>query len=141
MDIEQSIDIGAPRERVWAVMSDVARWPEWTASVASVELLDERPFGVGSRARVRQPRLPVAVWTVTAFEAGRSFEWQSVAPGVKSVAVHRVDAAGDGSTRASLAIAWSGPLAFLIRLFYGKLSRRYVEMEARGLKQRSEASA
>lgn len=140
MDIVRTIDIAAPREQVWAVMSDVERWPEWTASVTRVERLDERPFGAGSRARVRQPRLPVAVWTVTAFETGRYFEWHNAGPGLKSVGGHRVEAAGRTASRVTLSIDWSGPLAPLVRLFYGKLSRRYVEMEAQGLKRRCEAS-
>jgi uncharacterized membrane protein len=140
MDIARTIDIAAPPEQVWAVMADVERWPEWTASVTSVERLDERPFGIGSRARVRQPRLMVAVWTVTAFEAGRYFAWQNAVPGLKSVGGHRVEAADGNASRVTLSIDWSGPLAPLIRLFYGKLSRRYVEMEAQGLKRRCEAS-
>jgi len=28
MDIERSIDIDAPREKVWTVMTDVERWLE-----------------------------------------------------------------------------------------------------------------
>src|SRR5262245_4093349 len=139
MDIEQIIDVAAPPERVWSVMADVERWPEWTASITKVELLDRAPFGVGSRARIRQPRLPVAVWTVTAFTPGRFFEWQSVVPGLRSVGFHRAEANGDAGTRVLLSIRWRGPLAPIIRLLYGKLARRYVEMEAQGLKRRCEA--
>jgi len=73
MAIERIIDIDAPREKVWTVMTDVERWPEWTASVTSVALLDKAPFDVGSHARLCQPRLPVAVWTVTVFEPERYF--------------------------------------------------------------------
>ncbi len=139
-DIERVIDIAAPRERVWAAMSDVERWPEWTASVMRVERLDQGPFGVGSRARVRQPRFPAAVWTVTVLEPGRFFEWRSPAPGLQSVGGHRVDDAGDGASRVTLSLDWSGPLAPVMRLLFGRLSRRYVEMEAQGLKRRCEAS-
>ena len=136
--IERVIDVAAPPERVWAAMSDVERWPEWTASVTSVERLDRAPFGVGSRARVRQPRFPAAVWTVTALEPGRAFAWRSTAPGLRSVAGHRVDAAGEQSSRVALSVAWSGPLAPAVRLLFGRLSRRYVELEAQGLKRRCE---
>jgi uncharacterized membrane protein len=140
MEIERAIDIAAPPDRVWAVMSDVERWPEWTASVRNVERLDPGPFAVGSRARVRQPRLPAATWTVTALEPGRSFEWQSPAPGLRSVGRHRVDGVGDGASRVTLSLIWSGPLTPVVRLLYGNLSRRYVEMEAQGLKRRCESS-
>ena len=140
MDIERSIEIVAPRATVWGVMADVERWPEWTASVTSVELLDQAPFGVGSRVRIRQPRLPVAVWTVTALEVERFFIWQAVVPGLKTVAGHRVDATRSDGARVTLALSWSGPLAPLIRLLYGRLSRRYVETEAQGLKRRCETS-
>lgn len=140
MDIERVIDIAAPPDQVWAVMTDVGRWPEWTASVKSVERLDRGPFGVGSRARIRQPRFPAAVWTVTALEPGRSFEWQSPAPGLLSVGGHRADTVGEHASRVTLSLTWSGPLAPVMRLLFGKLSRRYVEMEAQGLKRRCEAA-
>ena len=140
MDIEQVIDIAAPRDHVWAVMSDVERWSEWTASVSSIERLDQGPFRVGSRTRNRQPRLPPAVWTVTALEPGRSFEWQNTAPGIRSVASHRVEAVGEHASRVTLSISWSGRLAPVFRRLFGKLSRRYVEMEAQGLKRHCEAS-
>ena len=140
MDIERVIDIAAPQGQVWAVMADVERWPEWTASVTRVERLDRAPFGVGSRARIRQPRFPAVIWTVTALEPGRSFEWQATTPGLLSVGVHGVDAAGDHASRVTLSLTWSGPLAPVIRLLFGNLSRRYVEMEAQGLKRRCEAA-
>jgi len=120
-------------------MTDVERWSEWTASVTSVVLLDKAPFDVGSQARLRQPCLPVAVWTVTAFEPKHYFAWQTGVPGVRTVAGHHVEATGGNSTRVTLSLSWRGPLAPLIGLLYGKRSRRYVGMEAQGLKQRCEA--
>ena len=139
-DIERVVDVAAPPKRVWAAMADVERWPEWTASVTRVERLDRGPFGVGSRARVRQPGFPAAVWTVTVLEPGRAFAWRSAVPGLTSVGVHRVDPAGDRASRVTLAVTWSGPLAPVIRLLAGKRSRRYVELEAQGLKRRCETS-
>jgi uncharacterized membrane protein len=138
MDIERTIEIAASAERVWHVMIDVQRWPEWTPTVTSVERPDTGPLKVGSRARLRQPRLPPAVWTVTALDAGRYFEWQNVTPGVKSVAGHRVETIGGRTTRATLTFEWTGWLAPLIRLLYGRLARRYVQTEAESLKRRCE---
>jgi hypothetical protein len=120
-------------------MTDVERWPEWTASISDVECLGGGPFDVGSQFRVRQPRLPVAVWTVTVLEKNRYFEWQALAPGLRSMGGHRVDAMSLNSARVTLTLNWSGWLAPLIRLLYAGLARRYVETEAAGLKRRCEA--
>jgi hypothetical protein len=60
-----SVTSQATPERVWAVLRDVVRRPEWTSSVTSVRLPDEGPLAVGRRAVVRRQKLLPAVWTVT----------------------------------------------------------------------------
>ena len=80
-----------------------------------------------------------AVWTVTAADPGRYFEWQTGGLGLKTIAGHGVGNAGNG-TSVTLSVAWSGFLAPLIRLLDGRLSRGYAEMEAQGLKRRCETS-
>src|SRR5690606_6035999 len=80
VEFEVTIEIDAPPERVWAVMSDVERWHEWTASITSVELIDAEALAPGVRARVKQPRLPRAVWKVTSLDPGHSFEWETRNP-------------------------------------------------------------
>ncbi len=40
-----TVDIAAGPERVWEVMTDFKRWPEWTASVTSIEQLGEGEMG------------------------------------------------------------------------------------------------
>jgi hypothetical protein len=85
-----SIDIDADADRVWATMIDIERWPEWTASVTSVNRLDSGPFGQDSRARVAQPRLPAAVWQVTRFEPNAAFAWVSKRGGVRTEGFHGV---------------------------------------------------
>jgi hypothetical protein len=139
-EFRTSIDIGAPAARVWEVMREVDRWHEWTPSIRRITRLGGRPLEVGMRAIVRQPRFPPALWKVSAIEPGRSFTWTSVAPGMRVVGHHQVDPAGPGA-RASLAIAYSGPLGALFARLTRGITERYIGLEAAGLKARSENPA
>ena len=140
MKYEQSIDIDAPPHRVWSVMSDVERWPEWTQSITRAELVSSRPFGAGSRVRVKQPRLMAVTWTVTEFEPDAGFSWRAVVPGLTSDGLHRITPRREGGSTVTLTLDQRGPLAPVLRLLTAKLTRRYIDFEARGLKARSETN-
>jgi len=135
-----SIEIDAPASRVWAVMRDVERWGEWTASVRSVTLLDD-DLRVGARARVDQPRIPTTVWTVTDLTEGREFTWEARGPGTVTTGRHGVEATGPSTCRATLSIRQSGWVGAVVGRGYRSLTERYLAMEAAGLKARSEAAA
>jgi uncharacterized membrane protein len=132
-----SIDINAPAERVYEVMSDTDRWQEWTPSVTSIKRLDTGPFVVGSRAVIRQPKFPPALWTVTAIDGRKSLTWMNRAPGIKVIAHHSIDATGDRS-RATLSLRYEGFLAGLLARMTRRITHRYLALEATGLKARSE---
>lgn len=138
MSVRTSIDIAASPDDVWAVLSDIQRWPEWTGSVASVTPLDSEPLHVGARARVKQPRMPTLVWEVTELTPARSFTWVARPSGVVATAEHLLSPTGTGSTQVELSVTQTGPLAGLAGLFGDRMGRRYVEMEAQGLKRRCE---
>ena len=137
VDFEIHVDIAAPPARVWSVMSDIERWHEWTTTVRSIQRLDNGPLRIGSRARVRQPKLPPAEWTVTALDEGRGFIWITRSPGVTVVADHMVAPTGSGA-HATLSIRFDGLLAPLVAWMTKGLNRRYLAIEAAGLKYRSE---
>ena len=135
-----SITIDRPPDVVWKVYTDVARWQEWTASVSSAELDPPGPLAIGSRASIKQPRLPRVEWTVTALEPDRSWVWENEAPGAKSVAAHVLTPLDDGRTHVDLSIDQRGligrPIGWLVR----RLTRRYLRYEAEGLRRRSEST-
>jgi uncharacterized membrane protein len=136
-EFRTTIDIAAPPGRVWSVISDVERWREWTASITSIERLDHGPLRVGSRALVRQPKLPANRFEVTALDEGRGFSWASKSPGLRGIGHHWIEPTPKGC-RVTLGVDFRGPLAWPVALLYGKLTRRYIEMEAEGLKRRAE---
>jgi uncharacterized protein YndB with AHSA1/START domain len=139
MQVSVTIDIDAAPERVWEVLSDVERWPEWTQSMTSVELLDGG-FGIGQTVRVKQPRLPAAVWCVTAFDAGQGFVWEARSLGTLTIAGHRIEPRGAGS-RVTLTVRQTGGLVPVFAPITSRFVRRYMEMEAAGLKERSEEAS
>jgi uncharacterized membrane protein len=134
-----SIDIAAPTERVAAVMIDVEKWHEWTASITSVKLLDDAPMAVGSRALVHQPKLPPAFWTVSVLEPARGFTWFSAGPGMRATGHHYAESTPTGS-RATLTLEYDGVLAGLLAWLTKSVTEKYLAFEAEGLKARSEAS-
>jgi uncharacterized protein YndB with AHSA1/START domain len=135
---EREITVAAAAERVWAVVEEVESWPKWTPSMTSVRRAVDGALRVGERIRVRQPRLPPAVWTVTQVEPGRSFSWESHAPGLRSAADHEIRSGSSGHTLV-LRFVQTGPLARLVWPLMARTVRRYVDLEAEGLKRRAES--
>ena len=133
-----SIDIDATTDRVWRIMRDIERWHEWTPSVRSIRKFGAGDLRVGTRAMVRQPELPPAFWRVIALDPGRSFTWVSKGPGMIVTARHSVEPTSRGS-RATLSIAYGGLLAPLVLWMTRDVNEPYLEMEANGLKRRSES--
>ena len=134
-----SITIDAPIERVWSIFTDVERWPTWASSFTSVELIDA-PMRLGARVRIRQPRLPTVTWEVTKWDPGQSWTWTATSPGVRTEASHVLSRVG-GGTIAEQSIIWSGPFGRLAAFVWRSLTRRYLAVEAAGLKHRSEQEA
>jgi len=137
MDASRTTPVDASPERLWQVVTDVAAWPGWTASMTAVTLLDGGPLAAGSRVRIRQPGLRPAVWTVTQLDPGRSFTWESAAPGVRTVAGHHVTTAA-GGTELTLTLAQTGPFAGLIGLLYGRKVEHFIGLELAGLRAAAE---
>lgn len=137
--VSVTVNIDAPPEKVFAVLSDVERWPEWTSTMTSLRRAESGRFAVGSTALIRQPRLRPAVWQVTEFEDKRNFTWTTRSPGLRMTAGHSIEPLGAGS-RVTLSFELSGFVAPLVSWLYGGLIGRYINIESLGLKQRSESA-
>lgn len=132
-----SIKITSPPGRVWAIMSDVERWPRWTSIVRKIKRLDSGPLAVGSKAWIYQPKLLPARWVVAAMEPPRGFTWITSVPGILVRANHAIEPISNGSL-VTLSITYTGFLSPLISRLTAKVNTKYLGIEARGLKKRCE---
>jgi uncharacterized protein YndB with AHSA1/START domain len=51
VQFEMTVEIEATPDKVWAILADVERWPEWTASMVHVERLNGELLALGTRVR------------------------------------------------------------------------------------------
>lgn len=138
MNTDSSIEIAAPLALVWDVFSDVERWPEWTESVTRLVALDGPGLALGKRFEIKQPRMPKLVWVVTALDAGTSWTWTQKSPGGRTLATHQLEPIGADRTLVRQRIDQRGPIGVLVGLAMRRLTRRYLDLEAQGLKASSE---
>src|SRR5262249_20686190 len=87
MEIKVRLEIARPSDDGCAILLAIGHWPDWTPSVTEVERLDRSASGIGSRVRIRQPRLKAMVWRVSEFNQGRFFTSETRSPGLFIVAV------------------------------------------------------
>jgi uncharacterized membrane protein len=140
MRFEKSIEINAPQQRVWDVLSDLEAWPRRIETVDVVELLAPAPIAKGSRVRLKQPKLPEGTWDVTVWDAPSYFEWTQKTGGMTSVAGHRVEAVGEDRARLTLTLDMRGFLAPVVAMFYKGLTDRYMNLEAEGMQRAAESA-
>jgi uncharacterized membrane protein len=138
---EKTVEIDAPQQRVWDVLSALEAWPQHIETVDSVEILTPAPITIGSRVRLKQPKLPEGTWVITVWEAPPYFEWTQKTGGTTNVAGHRVEALGEGRARLTLTLEMRGLLIPIIALFYRKLTDDYMNLEAEGMKRAAESGA
>jgi len=140
MRFEESIEIDAPPQRVWDVLSDLEAWPQRIETVDVVELLTPTPLAKGSQVRLKQPKLPEGTWDVTVWDTPSYFEWRQKSGGMTSVAGHRVEALEGGRSRLTLTLDMRGLLIPVVALFYQRLTSRYMTLEAQGMKSAAESA-
>jgi uncharacterized membrane protein len=138
MITDSSVEIDAPAAAVWDVFADVVRWPEWTASMDRIRPLDGPALAVGARFELKQPRLPKLVWEVTEVVPGVSWTWRQRSRGGTAFASHEVVPQGPDHTLVRQRIEQRGPVGAAVGVLMRHLTKRYLDLEAQGLKARSE---
>ena len=132
-----TITIDAPPAVVWSVYTNIEHWPQWTASVTTARLDPSGPLALGGRASIKQPRFPQVTWTVTDIEPERWWRWANHSVGAHTTADHRLTPLDGARTQVDLSIDQRGLLGRPIGWLVKRMTRRYLRMEAEGLRNRS----
>ncbi len=140
MKVAHAHHIAAPPELVWSVAIDIDNWPNWTPTVDRAKRLDGGQFRLGSQAVLNQPGLPEITWTVTLFEDGERFVWESTLRGIPVAATHEVIPSDNGCT-SQLYFETLGLIGALLGPFLRRPIQEAIERENNGLKVHCEALA
>lgn len=126
MKISNQINIESSLENIWSKTVDVEAWPKWNPAMKKITIQGEGEFTLGSRALIYQEGLGAVVWTVSAFEQGKVFAWETRVFGMKMVATHELSVV-EASVINNLSIEVGGIMgAILAPLLKGKLLQALV---------------
>jgi hypothetical protein len=137
--LTHSIEIKASVEKVWELIVDVERWPGFLPTMSRIEMMDEPPLGLGSRALIKQPLLPSNVWTVISLEPPHLFRWRTGRGWIALIATHLIEPSGEGS-RQTLILELEGRLAPLFAVATGWLLFLAIWFENQRFRQRAEGA-
>jgi uncharacterized protein YndB with AHSA1/START domain len=98
--------VGAPIDRVFSVLTDPARIPEWLPMCESIEV--EGPIRRGSKIRVRFTDARMTVFEVVDFQAPSTFGWVEHGGREGAKTFFRLDFAG-GATALTVKDVWRPP--------------------------------
>jgi hypothetical protein len=80
------------------------------------------------------------VWEVTEVDPGVSWTWRQQSPGGTTFASHVLEPIGEGRTLVRQRIDQRGPVGLLVGVLMRRTTRRYLQLEAEGLKARCGAA-
>jgi len=111
--IERSVDIDAPAQRVWELLEDVRRLPEYSESTSEVRDAPERLTSVGQEyvqvGRVLGVKL-TSHWRVTAIEPDHLISSEgTLTAGVRYCLTQRLESLSEDASRLSITIDYDVP--------------------------------
>jgi hypothetical protein len=143
-----SIEIDAPIEQVWAVLVDVARYPEWNPFTVSVDTtlelgspVDMRVCLLGRIGKDGVRKTMHQVEYITSYDEGRRLSWgANVGPGwfIEADRWQELTDLGQGRTRYETVDEFTGVgVGFMLLLMERHMARGFGEV-AHSLKARCE---
>jgi hypothetical protein len=128
------IEIAAPPDVVWEVLTDFNRWPNWNAAVKSMSAPE--PIEVGSVFRWKAGPGTITS-TIQHLEPHRLVAWSGRTMGIRAIDVFRLEAR-DGTTFVREEESWGGPVARVLRGSLQRTLDRSLEEGVRALKEAAE---
>jgi uncharacterized membrane protein len=137
MEIQNTIAIEAPVDRVWELTLDVESWPSHTPTMTAIEPLGSSPLAVGSKVRIKQPAQRAKVWTVTALEPERLFAWTTRSMGTTMTGAHALAPSSTGTTQ-TLSVDIEGRLSRVVGALLRRPIAKAIAAENLGFKEAAE---
>ena len=106
---------------VWAVWTDVDRWPEWDVSKEIARL--DGPFEIGASGWAKQRGNLGGSFTITEVECGRRWVTECPMPLGKVIFDHLVEPVAGGYVRVVKRVEVEGACGPLVRMFAPKMRR------------------
>lgn len=90
----QSIIINAPIEKIWKILADISKWPEWNPSIRSIKL---EAFEVGKSFKWNINGANVTS-IIRSINAPEMLTWTGSSTGFKSIHVWKLETAESNQT-------------------------------------------
>jgi uncharacterized protein YndB with AHSA1/START domain len=130
------VDVAAPRELVWDVLTDIAAWPSWSR-VKSASL--SGPLAAGTVFRWKDGPATITS-TLRQVEPPRLIAWTGSSFGIKAIHVHRLEGGAD-TTVVSSQESWDGLLVRLLRRWMATFLHKAIDSGLQQLKTEAERRA
>lgn len=128
-----AVEIDAPVDQVWALLTNPPAWPTITPAIRDVQL--ESALAVDSYFRFRLYTFPIRA-QVAVLQPKRELTWTGVALWFTAIEQHGVEPLPQGGTRLSIAESFAGVLA--VPLMSRSRLKRQHEQWLRAFKQAAE---
>ena len=123
-------------DKLWAVFTDFARFPEWDPREELAEI--DGPFVPGATIRSKQKGNPGGTGKLTRVESPTRWTGESPLPGGKLVIDHFLEPVGDGKVKVTKRYQVHGPLTVVFRLYFGPRVRKSISTTLTALEQEAQ---
>ncbi|MGH8461314.1 MAG: SRPBCC family protein [Stenotrophobium sp.] len=138
--IEKMLEIDAPAARVWEVITDVKRYPEWNPFMRECSTTFKPGDPIDMKVQLMAKPQPQREWVLEYVEGKRFAYNMKPVPGgtLASFRSHEVESLPDGRTRYRSYFYLKGWLMPVVRGLLGARLEKGFEGMTQGIKQRAE---